>query len=104
MKTFSRWPPLTTIFSAVLEPAQLGSWLMSILAGLGATPSNFTVPLTLAAGAGSIDADAEAAAGAAGCSSAVSFLPHPASNTTPNKTDTLHVASDLFVFILFLPL
>src|ERR1700719_1882453 len=104
MKTFSRCPPLTTRFSAVFPPAQLGSWLMSILAGLGVAPSNLTVPLTLAAVAGSIGVAAGAAAGAAGCSSAVSFLLHPASNTTPNKTDTLHVASDLFVFILFLPL
>src|ERR1700730_12272739 len=104
MKTFSRWPPLTTIYSAVLEPAQLGSWLMSILAGLGAAPSNFTVPLTLAAVAGSIGVAAGAAAGAAGCSSAVSFLLHPASNTTPNKTDTFQIACDCFVFILFLPL
>src|ERR1700682_3419735 len=104
MKTFSRWPPLTTIFSAVLAPAQLGSWLMSILAGLGDAPSNFTVPLTVAAVAGSIGVDAGPAAGAAGCSSAVSFLPQPASNTAPSKTDKLQITSDLFVFILFLPL
>src|SRR6266852_3226738 len=63
MKTFSRWPPLTMMFSAVLEPWQLESWLMSILAGLGAAPSNFTVPLTRAAVAGSIVVDAGAAAG-----------------------------------------
>src|SRR6266478_3143562 len=85
------------MFSAVFEPAQLESWLMSILAGLGAAPSNFTVPLTLAAVAGSIGV----AAGAAGCSSAVSFLPHPANRTTPSKTDRLPIASDLLVFILF---
>src|SRR3984893_604786 len=106
MKTFSRWPPLTTIFSAVFEPAQLESWLMSILAAFGAAPSNFTVPLTLAAVAGSIGVAAGAAAGlgAAGCSSAVSFLLHPASRTIPSKTDKVHIANDFLVFILFLPL
>src|SRR5216684_5903329 len=90
------------MFSAVFEPAQLESWLMSILAGLGAAPSNFTVPLTLAAVAGSIGvaAGAAAGAGAAGCSSAVSFLPHPASRATPRKIDRLPIAS-FFIFILF---
>src|ERR1700730_10485385 len=99
MKTFSRWPPLTTIFSAVLEPAQLGSWLMSILAGLGAAPSNFTVPLTVAAVAGSIGVAAGPAAGlgAAGCSSAVSFLPHPTNRRSPSK---LAIATDVLVFML----
>src|SRR6266851_6175215 len=90
------------MFSAVFEPPQLESWLMSILAGLGAAPSNFTVPLTLAAVAGSIGvaAGAAAGAGAAGCSSAVSFLPHPACRATPRKIDRLPIAS-FFVFILF---
>src|SRR5258708_39591193 len=103
MKTFSRCPPLETMLSAVFEPEQLESCLMSILAGLGAPPSNFTVPLTLAAVAGSIGVAAGAAAGpgAAGCSSAVSFLPHPANNTVPSKTDRLPICSDLVVFILF---
>src|SRR5258706_6379827 len=101
MKTFSRCPPLTTMFSAVFEPEQLESWLMSIVAGLGAQPSNFTVPLALAAVARSIGVAAGAAAGpgAAGCSSAVSFLPHPANNTVPSKADTLQIASDFLVFI-----
>src|ERR1700676_1163307 len=89
------------MFSAVFPPAQLGSWLMSIFAGLGAVPSNFTVPLTLTAVAGSIGVDAGAAAGVAGCSSVVSFLPQPASNTIPNDSDRLQIASDFFVFILF---
>src|SRR6267378_192606 len=101
MKTFSRCPPLTTMFSALFEPAQLESWLMSILAAFGAAPSNFTVPLTLAAVAGSIGEAAGAGVGAAGCSSAVSFLPHPASRATPSKTDRLQIVSGLFVFILF---
>src|ERR1700688_195560 len=93
MKTFSRWPPLTTIFSAVFEPAQLGSWLMSILAAFGAAPSNFTVPLTDATVAGSIGVAAGPgvdATGAAGCSSA-SFLPHPANRASPGRTAiTIH--------------
>src|SRR6266481_3037126 len=102
MKTFSRWLPLTTMFSAVFEPEQLESWLISILAAFGAAPSNFTVPLTLAAVAGSIGAAAGAAAGvgAAGCSSAVSFLPHPASRATPKRIDMLPIAT-FFIFILF---
>src|SRR6266403_4361647 len=106
MKTFSRCPPLTTMFSAVFEPAQLESWLMSILAGLGAAPSNFTVPLTLAAVAGSIGvaAGAAAGAGAAGCSSAVSFLPHPASRRSPSEADRLQNAVDDLFFILYLHL
>src|SRR5216683_5024172 len=104
MKTFSRCAALTTMFSAVFEPWQLASWLMSILAAFGAGPSNFTVPLTLAAVAGSIGAAAGAAAGAADCSSAVSFLPHPASRMIPSKTDRLQIVSDFLLFILFLPL
>src|SRR5579859_5983726 len=105
MKTFSRRPPLTTKFSAVFEPWQLESWLMSILADLGAAPSNFTVPLTVAAVAGSIGVTAGAAGpGADGCSSAVSFLPHPASRATPAKIARLRIVSNFFVFILFLPL
>src|SRR6266851_5504468 len=100
MKTFSRWLPLTTMFSAVFEPEQLESWLISILAALGAAPSNFTVPLTLAAVAGSIGAAAGAAAGAgaAGCSSAVSFLPHPATRATPKRIEMLPIAT-FFIFI-----
>src|ERR1700676_2826126 len=103
MKTFSRWPPPTTIFSAVFEPAQLESWLMSILAAFGAAPSNVTVPLTLAAVAGSIGVAAGAAAGlgAAGCSSAVSFLPHPTHRRRPNKVAT---ATNVLVFMLLLHL
>src|SRR5260370_4899321 len=101
MKRFWRWPPLMTIVSVMFEPAQLGYWLMSILAGFGAAPSNFMVPLMLAAVAGSMGVAAGAAAGlgAAGCSSAVSFLPHPASRTTAIETDRLQTASDFFVFI-----
>src|SRR5258708_12462382 len=79
---------------------------MSILAGLGAAPSNFTVPLTVAAVAASIGADAGAAAGAgaAGCSSAVSFLPHPTSRRSPSEADRLQNAVDDLFFILYLHL
>src|ERR1700732_3799727 len=103
MKTFSRCPPLTTMFSAVFGPWQLESWLMSIFAGLGAAPSNFTVPTTIATVAGSIGVAAGAAAGlgAAGCSSAVSFLPHPPHRRRPNKVAT---ATNVLVFMLLLHL
>jgi len=70
---------------------------------LGAAPSNFTVPLTLAAVAGSIGvAGAAADAGAleaAGCSSALSFLPHPARRTSPNKAAEAQTAMEVFVFM-----
>src|SRR5258707_4544654 len=91
------------MFSAVFEPAQLESWLMSILAGLGAAPSNFTVPLTLAAVAGSIGvaAGAPARAGAAGRSSAGFFFPPPAHMTTPRQTDKLPHSYGLFRFHFF---
>src|SRR5258706_13384233 len=104
MKTFSRCPPLTTMFSAVFEPEQLESWLMSIFAGLGATPSNFTVPLTVAAVAGSIGVAAGAAAGldAAGCSSAGSFLPHPANERIALRIGNTEFVGNGFFFMLFL--
>ena len=46
-----------------------------------------------------VAAGAAAGLGAAGCSSAVSFLPHPANRTTPSETDRLMIASDFWVFI-----
>src|ERR1700730_12869528 len=103
MNTFWRWPSLTTTFSATFPPWQFGSWLISILAGLGATPSNFTVPLTVAAVAGSIGVAAGAAAGlgAAGCSSPVSFLPHP---TDRRSADKVAIATNVLVFMLLLHL
>src|ERR1700757_3808689 len=101
MKTFSRWPLLTTTFSAVFEPLQLGSWLMSILAGFGAAPSNFTVPLTLAAVAGSMGVGAGADAGvAAGCSVVASLLPPQPIRTNASKAGRLQPAIHLFVFIV----
>ena len=78
-------------------PRQFGSWLISILAGLGATPSNFTVPLTVAAVAGSIGAGAAAGQGR-GLSSVVSLPPHP------QKTRQSRVATNVLVFMLNTPL
>src|SRR5579872_447937 len=90
------------MFSAVFEPAQFGSWLMSIFAAFGAAPSNFTVPLTEPTVAGSIGVAVGAGVAAtegAGCSS--SFLPHPAIKTRPGKT---LIASHFFVFMMSLHL
>src|SRR5207244_4713422 len=44
--------------SDMLLPLQAGSWLMSILAGLGTAPPYVAVPLTVAAVAGLIGAEA----------------------------------------------
>src|SRR5262252_4244500 len=60
---------------------------MSIFAGLGAVPSNFTVPLTVAAVAGSIGVGAGAADSDAGAGwdSGVSFLLQPARRRSPRS-------------------
>src|SRR5258707_12345724 len=97
-KTLARWPPLAITFSAMLVPLQAGSWLMSILAALGASPSNFTVPEMLAAVAGSIGvagaaAGAESAGVAVGC---FSFLPHPHRGRMPKESDHLQSTSEFF--------
>src|SRR2546426_12262404 len=69
-KTLANLPPPAITVSAVFEPLQAGSRLMSIFAAFGAGPSRLTVPPTLGAVAGSIGvaAGAEVApvAGAAG--------------------------------------
>src|ERR1700687_1066877 len=78
---------------------------MSILAALGASPSSFTTPTIVATVAGSTGVAAAAGAaapGATGCSSAVSFLPHPASRTSPNNAGIPQTAIHVFVFILSL--
>src|SRR5215469_11345965 len=76
---------------------------MSILTALGASPSNLTVPLTLATVAGSIGVAAGAAAGvAAGCSAVSSFLPHPASKTSPHIAGRPRIFIQVFVFIFSL--
>src|SRR5882757_10314860 len=101
-KTLARWPPPAITFSATLVPLQAGSWLMSILAALGASPSSFTVPLMLAAVAGSIGvagaaAGAEAVGVAAG--SVLSLLPHPARRTKPKEAAKPQTAIGVFVFM-----
>src|SRR6266851_74532 len=82
-------------------PLQAGSWLMSIMAALGAAPSNFTVPVTVAAVAGSIGVAAGAAApgAAAGCSSVDSFFPHPARRMSPQRVGKARIAFQIFVFL-----
>src|SRR5260370_33572728 len=88
----------------MLVPLQAGSVLMSILAALGATPSSFTVPLTLAAVAGSIGAaaGAEATGVAAGCPSL--FLPDPASRTNDKDAGMQQTDIQVFAFIWFVHL
>src|SRR5260370_35295142 len=105
--TLERWPPAAITFSAVFVPLHAGSWLMSIMAALGAAPSNFTTPMIVAAVAGSIGVAGAAGAAAmlgAGCSSELSFLPQPARRTSPNKTANLQTAVVVFVFIFLLHL
>src|SRR5579864_780909 len=101
-KTLAKSPLETMMFSAWLVPLQPGSWLMSILAGFGAVPSNFTVPLTVATVAGSIGV----AAGAACCSAVLldcsSFLLHAAS--TNNAQSASRVTVIHFVFSIMMSL
>jgi hypothetical protein len=76
---------------------------MSIIAAFGGTPSNFTVPLTLAAVAGSMGAATPAGAaagGAAGCSSVVSFLPQPPRRTSPKMQGKPNSVNRFFVFMI----
>src|SRR5713226_7185674 len=100
--TLERWPPLAITFSAVFVPLHAGSWLMSIVAALGAVPSNFTVPLTVAAVAGSIGVAAGAAAlgVAVGCSSVDSFFPHPARRMSPQRVGKARIVFQVFFFML----
>ena len=78
---------------------------MSIFAGFGGAPSNFTVPLTVAAVAGSIGAAGVVAAGleAVGCSSAGSFLLHPATKRMAMRTMNPEIVLVVFFFILLCP-
>src|SRR5271169_4666198 len=86
-------------------PLQAGSWLMSIFASLGATPSKLTVPLTLATVAGSIGvaagAGVAAVLGAAACSSE-GFLLH-AVRTRPTITHRPRATSHCFRFFISYP-
>jgi len=78
---------------------------MSIFAGFGGAPSNFTVPLTVAAVAGSIGATGVVAVGleAVGCSSAGSFLLHPTSKSMAMRAMNTGIVLAVFFFMLFCP-
>src|SRR6266851_9765836 len=102
-KTLERWPPLAMTFSAMFMPLQAGSWLMSIMAALGAVPSNLTTPMIVAAVPGSIGvAGAAAGAEAVGVAtgSVLSLLPHPARRTRPIKAAVPQTAMEVFVFMI----
>src|ERR1700687_2368351 len=103
-KTLANLLPSATTVSAVFEPLQAGSWLMSIFAPLGAVPARLTVPLTLAAVAGSIGVAAGVAAGlgAADCSSG--FLLHAVSRTRPTTIHRPSVTNHCFRFMICLHL
>src|ERR1700693_3817020 len=91
--------------SAVLLPLQAASWLISILEGLGAVPSNFTVPLTDATVLGSMGV-----AAGAGCaidegeedwdSFVASFLLQPSRSQRPRRQSKPNIAMDVFLFIM----
>src|SRR6266851_6482898 len=105
--TLARSPPETVMFSASFVPLQAGSWLMSILDGFGAVPSNFTVPLTVATVAGSMGV---AAAAGAACSAGVlpdcsvfSFLLQAVSSSRLNRASMLTVIiAQHFVFVFMM--
>src|SRR3954470_19863762 len=85
-KTFARLPLSATTVSVVLSPPaflQAGSWLMSILVGLGAVPSSFTLPLTLAAWL--LSTAPEAGACEVLWSVVSSFLPQPMRAISNNR-------------------
>src|SRR5579863_3388916 len=85
-------------------PLQAGSWLMSIFEALGAAPSNFTVPLTVATVAGSMGVAAGAAAGwsAIGLEGCSSFLLQAVSSrhTAASRVTTI-IARCVFLFMTF---
>src|SRR5690242_707918 len=91
--------------SAVFAPLQAGSWLMSILAALGAAPSSFTLPLTEATVAGSMGVAAGAGAaldaGADGCASpGSSFLLQPVRIQKPRRQRRPSIAIGVFLFMM----
>src|ERR1043166_7115855 len=91
------------MFSAWLVPLQPGSWLMSIFAGLGAVPSNLTVPFTVATVAGSmgVAAGAEVSGALLDCS-VFSFLLHAASAKNAHNASMLtnRVTRSAFLFMM----
>src|SRR5579872_7113049 len=104
-KTLATLPPSATIVSAVLVPLQAASWLISILEGLGAVPSSFTVPLTEATVLGSMGV--AAGAGCAADEGAVvwdsfvfSFLLQPTSSQRPSRQRQPNIAAEVFFFIM----
>src|SRR6266849_4366808 len=99
-KTLVNLPPPAITVSAVFEPLQAGSWVMSIFAALGAVPSRLTVPLTPAAVAGSIGV--AAVLGAADCSSVLGFLLHAVSRTRPTTAHRPRVTNHCFRFMISL--
>src|SRR5713101_9937009 len=103
-KTLDNLLPFATTVSAVFEPLQAGSWLMSIFAALGAVPARLTVPLTLAAVAGSIGAEAGAdvAAVPGAADSSLGFLLHALSRTRPTSAHRPRVSNDCFRFMISL--
>src|SRR5579863_9203441 len=88
--------------SALLAPLQAASWLISILAGLGAMPSSFTCPLMLPTVLGSIGV-AAGAGGAAFSSVAFddcsSFLLHPTRSASPRQSSA-KIAIQFFLVIM----
>src|ERR1700730_6086817 len=101
-KTLDNLPLSATTVSAVFGPLQAGSWLMSILAALGAVPARLTVPLTLAAVAGSMGAaaGADVAAVPGAADSSLGFLLHAASITRATTAHTPSVTNDCFRFMI----
>src|SRR5581483_655744 len=91
--------------SATLSPLQAESWLISILPGLGAVPSYFTVPLMVATVAGSIGL--AAGAGVAAFSSVAledcsvfSFLLHAPSSSRLARQTSASTASHVFLIMM----
>src|SRR5437899_11188611 len=100
---FASLPLSATMVSDMLLPLQAGSWLMSILAGLGTAPPYVAVPLTVAAVAGSIGAEADFAsfAGEVACFLLVlSFLLHPTGSADAERQSSPSIAAHFFVFMM----
>src|SRR5437660_12706353 len=102
-KTFASLPLSATIVSDVLLPLQAASWLMAILAGLGAAPPYVAVPLTVAAVAGSVGVEAVFASFAgevAGASLGFSFLLQRTGSAKAKRQSSPRVAAHSFVFMI----
>src|SRR5256885_15299105 len=88
----------------MLSPLQAACWLMSIFWGLGAVPSNLTVPLTLAAVLGSMGVAAcwvaAFSSGAFDDCSVFSFLLQPTNSHKPRRQSNPSVT--IVAFLLFM--